>query len=94
MTSKEDILTEEKSKEDGFEVENRITFKIYDMPTNVANNLIQRARQESGNKVWVLIKQLLERDVISNRIDDLEQRLKKIEGAADKRALEGEDKHE
>jgi len=93
MTSEDEALLEEKPKKDGYEVESRITFKIYDMPTDLATTLIKRAQKEAGNKVWVLIKQLLERDAVSSRIDDIDQRLKKIEGAT-KCALEGDERNE
>lgn len=67
-------------KKDGYEIENRITFKIYDMPTVIADKLVKYAKNDAGNKVWVAIKQLMEYQELHSRISALEKKIEELEG--------------
>ena len=64
---------------DGYDVEETVVFKIYDMPQSLSSRLLRYAKEHSGNKAWVAIKQLLDYADISTRVDSLDRRMTKLE---------------
>lgn len=64
----------------GYSMEETTNFKIYEMPSSLAMRLVNHAKTHSGNKVWVSIETLLDREDLERRVGLLEERLTKLEG--------------
>jgi len=64
-------IEEEANKTDGYNIDRRCVFKIFDMPDELAQHLIEYAKANCGNKVWVAIKQLMELSEAYAAINDL-----------------------
>jgi len=86
------LKSEEEKSKPSFDVEERTTFRIHDMPKSVVNELLKYTREECGNKAWVAVKQLLEFRKIFGFLTDHDIRLADLEGKGvlDKALAEGE----
>jgi len=62
-----------------YSTEETTNFKIYEMPSPLALRLISYAKSHAGNKVWVAIEQLLDREDLVRRVGLIEERLTKLE---------------
>ena len=69
-----------KERPDGYEAEERITFKIYDMPEVLAKELIARAKATAGNKIWVVLQQLLEKQALYEMYETLAVQVSELAG--------------
>jgi len=74
-------------KSDGFAVEEKMVFKVYDMPQSLSVRLISYSKEHSGNKVWVAIDQLLNQANTAQRLDAIEKRLSKLDGEKNDRKI-------
>ena len=62
-------------------------FPIFDMPPEVAGKLIQLAKEKYGNKAWLVIADLLEKNEINTQLNYLMGKILEIEDRV--KALEG-----
>lgn len=65
---------------DGYDVEETVVFKIYDMPQSLSARLLKYARERCGNKAWVAIGHLLDNAYLSDRLIRLEEKIEGLEG--------------
>jgi len=59
----------------GYQMEGRVVFKIYNMPTPVAKRLLEYSRERCGDRVWVAIDRLLELQKIEARLERIEAKM-------------------
>jgi len=83
MTSKE---VNNEPENEGAELEERVNFKIFDMPIGLAQELMRYAKEECGNKVWVAIQNLMNMRAqyellirIANEVMQLKERIDRLE---------------
>ena len=76
------MKTEDKQK-DGYDVEETVVFKIYDMPQSLSVRLLKYAKENCGNKAWVAISHLLDCANLSAQLDALEKRIEELEAKKD-----------
>jgi len=94
MTEESKKVEGKNERPDGYEAEERITFKIYDMPRLLANELMIRAKATAGNKIWVVLQQLLEKqalyemyETLAVQLSELATRVAELEGNPNRKEI-------
>ena len=75
----------------GFTMEEKVVFKIWDMPPDLARELISFAKEKGQGKVWMAIKILLDNQkerVSMDELGQIRERLDKIESLMDMSKIE------
>ena len=76
------IWDETMTEQEGFSLEEKIVFKIWDMPPDLARRLITFSKEKAQGKVWIAIKMLLdasEKKISEEEIQEIKKRLDIIE---------------
>ena len=71
---------EGEDKKPSFDVEERMTFRIHDIPKSLVRDFLEFTREDCGNKGWVAIKTLLEFRKIFGFLTDHDIRITALEG--------------
>ena len=71
------------TEQEGFSLEEKIVFKIWDMPPDLARHLISFSKSNAQGKVWLAIKMLLDmyekEAMLVDEIESMKERLDALE---------------